>query len=171
MWRGKLAATREYRMSNRSAVPRRRFSRRLWRVPRQQSETGTPAWQSPPDARHLRRGAGLYKSIAAAPTGFPNALAQCSSANLDRGSKAAQVRKGRGFSLRPNESSDLDSPAQHHDLIACLDLVQQAAQALARFPDAKPACTHAFAPCAPEEYTKTSPPAQEREECGARGAA
>jgi hypothetical protein len=54
---------------------------------------------------------------------FPNFPAQCSSANLDRGSKAGQVRKRRGLPLGANESSDLDAPAQHHDLIARLDLI------------------------------------------------
>ena len=54
---------------------------------------------------------------------FPNFPAQCSSAKFDRGSKAAQVRKGQGLSFAANESSDLDAPAQHHDLIARPDLI------------------------------------------------
>jgi hypothetical protein len=100
----------------------------------------------------------MCKSVAAAPVGFPNVLAQCSSAKFDRGSKAAQVRKGRGLSLGPDESSDLDAPAQHHDLIAPLDLIQQAAQALPRFPDADLMCAHAVTPCTPKVYTGTRIP-------------
>jgi hypothetical protein len=46
------------------------------------------------------------------------------SANLDRGSKGGQIRKGRGLSLGTDEPSDLDAPAQHHDLIARLDMIQ-----------------------------------------------
>jgi hypothetical protein len=82
-------------------------------------------------------------SIAAAPAGFPNALAQWLSAKFDRGSKAAQVRKWRGLSLGPDEPSDFDAPAQHHDLIARLDLIQQGAQAFTCFPNADLMCAHA----------------------------
>jgi hypothetical protein len=99
--------------------------------------------------------------VAAAPAGFPNALAQRFSAKLDRGSKAAQVRKGRGFSLRPDESSGLDTPAQHHDLIARLDLIQQAAQAFPRFPDAYFMYAHTVTPCRFEVYRGASLPRKE----------
>jgi len=81
-------------------------------------------------------------SIAAAPAGFLDALAQRFTTKFDRGSKAAQVRKGRHLSLWPDEPRDLDTPAQHDNLTACLDLVQQAPQALTRFPNADFMCAH-----------------------------
>jgi hypothetical protein len=95
-------------------------------------------------------------SIAAAPAGFPNAPARRYSANLDQGSKAVQVRKGRGLALRPDESSDLDTPAQHHYLIASLDFVRQAAQAFAQFSNADLMRTHGVPPCTFEVYAETN---------------
>jgi hypothetical protein len=45
--------------------------------------------------------------------------------NLTEARRAAQVGKRCRLSLWPDESSHFDAPAQHHDLIACLNLIQQ----------------------------------------------
>jgi len=74
------------------------------------------------------------KSISAAPAAFRKVFAQCPAPQFHRGPEAAQVGKGRLDSLWTDEPSDLDAPAQHNDLISCLNLLQQVAQALPGFP-------------------------------------